>query len=53
MYFHFPGKRRKRTVDKIISQLEDEDRLVRESACLALGHLRADGKAVTAVIDRW
>ncbi|XP_060075823.1 uncharacterized protein LOC132555490 isoform X2 [Ylistrum balloti] len=47
------AKSRKLTVDKIISKLDDDDRLVRESACLALGFLKAGGKSETAVADRW
>lgn len=40
-------------MDKIIAKLEDEDRLVRESACLALGYLKAGVKSEKAVADRW
>ncbi|XP_033748675.1 uncharacterized protein LOC117333479 isoform X2 [Pecten maximus] len=47
------AKSRKMTVDKIISKLDDDDRLVRESACLALGYLKAGGKSESAVADRW
>ena len=41
------------TVDRILNQLEDEDRLVRESACLALGLIKPGGKCEEAVADKW
>ncbi|XP_021374753.1 uncharacterized protein LOC110464060 isoform X1 [Mizuhopecten yessoensis] len=47
------AKSKKMTVDKIICKLDDDDRLVRESACLALGYLKAGGKSEVAVADRW
>ncbi|XP_062571583.1 uncharacterized protein LOC134233623, partial [Saccostrea cucullata] len=47
------GRAQKTTVEKIIGMLEDVDRLVRESACLALGYLKAGGKSEQAVADRW
>ncbi|XP_048742327.2 uncharacterized protein LOC125655838 [Ostrea edulis] len=47
------GRAQKITVEKIIGMLEDDDRLVRESACLALGYLKAGGKSEQAVADRW
>ncbi|KAL5017556.1 hypothetical protein ScPMuIL_007145 [Solemya velum] len=47
------GKTQKNTVEKIIKQLDDKDRLVRESGCLALGYLKATGKAEQAVVDVW
>lgn len=40
-------------MEKIIGMLEDDDRLVRESGCLALGYLKAGGKSELAVADRW
>ncbi|XP_041348457.1 uncharacterized protein LOC121368014 [Gigantopelta aegis] len=46
------GKDRRDTVDKLVSLLEDEDRLVRESALLSLGSLKAT-RAVSHVVDRW
>ena len=46
------GRAQKSTVDRIIAMLEDEDRLVRESACLALGSLKAGGKSEEAVANR-
>lgn len=33
--------------------LEDEDRLVRESACLALGLMKAGARAEEAVAEKW
>lgn len=47
------GRAQKTTVEKIIGMLEDDDRLVRESGCLALGYLKAGGKSELAVADRW
>lgn len=47
------GRAQKLTVEKIIGMLEDDDRLVRESACLALGYLKVGGKGEQAVADRW
>lgn len=41
-----------RIVNKLIASLKDGDRLVRESGCLALGHMKAV-KAVPAVVARW
>lgn len=49
----FSGRAQKMTVEKIIGMLEDDDRLVRESGCLALGYLKAGGKSELAVADRW
>ena len=46
------GKDRRDTVDKLVGLLEDEDRLVRESALLSLGSLKAT-RAVSHVVDRW
>ncbi|KAK3753119.1 hypothetical protein RRG08_024397 [Elysia crispata] len=46
------GKDREDTVDDLIRIIEDEDRLVRESACLSLGYLRSV-RAVSFVVDRW
>ncbi|XP_005103448.1 uncharacterized protein LOC101857264 [Aplysia californica] len=46
------GKQRPSTVDKLLGLMEDEDRLVRESACLSLGFLRST-KAVPYIVDRW
>ncbi|XP_071094220.1 uncharacterized protein [Haliotis cracherodii] len=46
------GKQRRETVDKLISIMEDEDRLVRESACLSLGYLKSQ-RAVSYIVDRW
>lgn len=40
-------------MDRILSMLEDEDRLVRESACLALGLMKAGVKAEEAVAEKW
>ena len=39
-------------VSKLIASLKDGDRLVRESGCLALGHMKAK-KAVSAVVSLW
>lgn len=47
------GRAQKMTVEKIMGMLEDDDRLVRESGCLALGYLMAGGKSELAVADRW
>lgn len=47
------AKNRKTTVDRILSQLDDEDRLVRESACLALGLMKPGVKAEEAVAEKW
>lgn len=47
------AKNKKMTVDRILNQLEDEDRLVRESACLALGLIKPGGKCEEAVADKW
>ncbi|XP_067684138.1 uncharacterized protein [Haliotis asinina] len=46
------GKQKRETVDKLISIIEDEDRLVRESACLSLGYLKSQ-RAVSYIVDRW
>ena len=46
------GKGHNDTVPRLVELLEDEDRLVRESACLSLGFLKA-GKAVDHIVDRW
>ncbi|KAK7087902.1 uncharacterized protein [Littorina saxatilis] len=46
------GKGQSSTVQKLVSLLEDEDRLVRESACLSLGYMQAVD-AVDAIVDRW
>ncbi|RUS85269.1 hypothetical protein EGW08_006970 [Elysia chlorotica] len=46
------GKDRPDTVDHLIGIIEDEDRLVRESACLSLGYL-GSVRAVSYVVDRW
>ncbi|GFR97334.1 hypothetical protein ElyMa_006321300 [Elysia marginata] len=46
------GKDRDDTVDHLVGIIEDEDRLVRESACLSLGYLRSV-RAVSYVVDRW
>jgi hypothetical protein len=39
-------------VSKLIASLRDGDRLVRESGCLALGHMKAE-RAVSAVVSLW
>ena len=39
-------------VSKLIASLKDGDRLVRESGCLALGHMQAE-RAVSAVVSLW
>ncbi|XP_064612127.1 uncharacterized protein LOC135476138 [Liolophura sinensis] len=44
--------RSKKSLSKLMKALEDEDRLVRESACFALGFLQA-ASAVEAIADRW
>lgn len=44
--------RSKKSLSKLLKALEDEDRLVRESACFALGFLQA-ASAVEAIADRW
>ena len=41
-----------RVIKKLLMCLESEDRLVRESGCLALGHLRAK-EAVPKLIHLW
>ncbi|GFN83834.1 hypothetical protein PoB_001034000 [Plakobranchus ocellatus] len=46
------GRDKQDTVDDLIGIIEDEDRLVRESACLSLGFLRS-ARAVSYVVDRW
>ena len=46
------GTDSKRAIDKLLSILDDEDRLVRESGCLALGHLKAQ-KAVRQLVHLW
>ena len=46
------GKAHKDTVPRLVELLEDEDRLVRESACLSLGYLKSS-KAVDHIVDRW
>lgn len=40
------------TIEKISPMLQDDDRLVRESAVLSLGKLKAEN-CVKAIIDRW
>ncbi|XP_052075689.1 uncharacterized protein LOC127713101 [Mytilus californianus] len=47
------AKNKKATVDRIMGMLDDEDRLVRESACLALGFLKPGTKAEEVVADKW
>ncbi|CAL1542616.1 unnamed protein product [Lymnaea stagnalis] len=46
------GSSHPETVDKLISLVEDEDRLVRESACLSLGFLRAT-QATDPIMNCW
>ena len=49
----FSGKgTRIETIEKILPMLQDIDRLVRESAVLSLGKLKAEN-CVKAIIDRW
>ena len=50
-FFH-AGKEKSSTVDLIIALIEDEDRLVRESACLSLAYLRST-RSVPYIVDRW
>ena len=47
-----PGKDKSSTVDDILTLIEDEDRLVRESACLSLAYL-CSTRAVPYIVDRW
>ena len=46
------GVKDKKYIDKFISLLQDEDRLVRESACLSLGHIKAES-SVPDILNRW
>ena len=46
------GKRFRRISDKLIRLLEDEDRVVRESACLSLAHMKCT-QAVPNIVDLW
>ena len=46
------GEDSPKVIDKLLMCLESEDRLVRESGCLALGHLQAK-KAVPKLIHLW
>ena len=39
-------------VKRLMKTLDDKDRLVRESGCLALGHLKAEA-AVTKIVHLW
>ena len=46
------GKKSRRIEDKLLTLLEDEDRVVRESACLSLAHMRCQ-RAVKHIVDLW
>ena len=46
------GKKTKRIEDQLMTMLEDEDRVVRESACLSLAHMRCQ-RAVSSIVDLW
>ncbi len=48
----FAGKRGRRIQDKLMGMLGDEDRVVRESACLSLAHIKCT-KAVPGILDLW
>ena len=47
-----PGNRTKKIEDRLLKLLNDEDRLVRESACLSLGHMKS-ARATPDIIDLW
>ncbi|XP_074643068.1 uncharacterized protein LOC141900191 [Tubulanus polymorphus] len=42
----------KQIIRRLLARMEDDDRLVRESVCLALGHLKV-AEAVEPLLDRW
>ncbi|RDD40004.1 hypothetical protein TrispH2_006850 [Trichoplax sp. H2] len=46
------GVKSKKHIDKLILLLQDEDRLVRESACLSLGHMKAESSIIN-ILNRW
>lgn len=46
------GQDDKGTIKQLMKCLNDKDRLVRESACLALGHLKAQ-EAVPKILHLW
>jgi HEAT repeat protein len=46
------GAKSDAVVKRLMKTLDDKDRLVRESGCLALGHLKAQA-AVTKIVHIW
>ena len=46
------GKKSKKIEDKLLRMLQDEDRVVREMACLSLARLKCH-RAIPAIVDKW
>ncbi len=52
LLFFAAGNRTKKIEDSLIKLLNDEDRLVRESACLSLGHMKSS-QGIPHIVDLW
>ena len=51
LYFGI-GIKNKRIMSRMLKMLEDEDRLVREAACISLGHMQSE-VAVPYLVEVW
>ena len=52
MTLFFTGVKSKRIVERMLKMLQDDDRLVREAACISLGHMQSE-VAVPHLVSVW